>query len=343
MPNISKSALNAPAKDSDWDDVEGALGAGWRGGLDAATLGLANKATAASSATWDAIQGKNWLQSYDGVRTNQQAQDGYDAVHHPIARQVGGALGTVAGLLATDGMTAGPVASARIASLAPRMLAPTAESAVRVLRPWAAAAGVGATTSVAGQGYLDALSGHFSSPQTYLANAAGGAVGGVATLARSPAAGAAADAAISGLTHAALTGQPVQVDDMEKSALLGSYIGLLGHVSGTTWADDLDWRDKGKLGDFLAERQSNILGDDVLGRQKYFKTSGGKTRVDHVTDKGKVEAKFGYSAALSDRQTEAFNQFPDYFVYHYLPDDVGKITGGLLAIGSTHVPQQKRH
>jgi hypothetical protein len=69
------------------------------------------------------------------------------------------------------------------------------------------------------------------------------------------------------------------------------------------------------------------------GRYAGIKVSGGRTIPDLVTDRGAVEAKFGRSAKLSDRQKEAFNELSDYHVHHFLPQDIGRGAGGLLAIG----------
>ncbi len=319
------------AQTPDWNDVEDSLGAGWRGATDAATLGLADNATAAIDATAAMARGRNWFDRYKSDRTQQTAQNQYDAQHHALAQHLGQAIGTVVGIAATDGLTAAPAASARIAFSTPTLGA----DLVRLVRPWGAAAGVGAGVDVAGQGLSDAAKGQLSSPQTYLSDAAGGAVGGMATLARSPAAGAAADAVVNGLTHSALTGEPVPVGDMEKNALAGAYVGLLGHAAGSQWADNLDWRDKGDLGEYMAKRTSDILGDGIRpDLNPRYKVSGGTTVADHVTDRGPVEAKFGDSARLSKRQREASKELPVYDIYHFLPEDVGRITGGLLALAN---------
>lgn len=311
------------------DDWEGSVAAASRGGLDAATLGLADQASAATDATLAMMRGQDWYNKYKSDRAQQTAQTQYDAQHHAFAQRTGQLIGTVIGMAVTDGMTA-PQAT-RIAFTAPKLEA----SVVRALRPWAAAGGVGAGASVGGQGLSDFASGHVSSPQTYLSDAAGGAVGGVATLARSPAAGAAAQALVSGATQSALTGQPMQFDDIEKNALAGAYLGVLGHGLGKDWSNSLDWRTKGQLGEDMAKATSSILGDEIqTGKIRSVKVSGGRTIPDHVTNQGPVEAKFGYKAELSRRQKEAFNELPDYSVYHFLPDDVGRITGGLLALAN---------
>jgi hypothetical protein len=336
-----QSATDTNPRQGDYGlpDLEGDLGAGWNAGVNTATLGLADKVGAASAATLSALRGQDWYNRYKDVRDQQTARDQFDASHHAFARRVGQAVGTIAGIAATDGLTAAPAASARIAFTAPE-LEPTVASMIRYLRPWGAAAGVGAGAGVVGQGAADAASGHISDPQTYASDALGGAAGGIGTLARSPALGAAADAVVNGAAHSALTGQPISPIDMAENALAGGYLGLLGHVAGTQWADNLDWREKGRLGEFMAKRTSNILGDDVAKGLR-FDVSGGKTLSDHVADGAPVEAKFGYKARLSKRQNEAFNELPDYRVYHFLPPDVGRITGGLLAMANAQSHQDK--
>jgi hypothetical protein len=320
------------------DDLNRGLLAAWRGALDSATLGLADKGVAAAQATLDTAGGRDWGRSYDATRAQQTAEDQFEQAHFPAYRQSGEVAGAIAPLLLTDGLTAMPSA-ARIAFTAPK-LAPDLASAVRFARPWAAVAGAGAGVSVAGQGVSDAASGHLSSPQTYAADMAGGAAAGLATLARSPTAGAAAGAGASALTYSALTGQPIDWGDTAKNAVAGSTIGLLGHFVGTQASNSLAWRDKGQFGEWLARQTSNILGDDITpppensSRYAGIDVSGGKTIPDLVTDQGPVEAKFGRSARLSKRQGEAFNELDNYHVYHFLPEDIGRITGGLLAIGA---------
>jgi hypothetical protein len=336
-----RGGAGAPQQGYGLQDLEGDLAAGWNGGVDAATLGLADPVGAASAATYDALRGRDWFNSYKDVRAQQTARDRYDAAHHALARNAGQAIGTIVDMAATDGLTAAPV-GARIAFTKP-VLEPTVASMVRYLRPWGAAAGVGAGASLAGQGVSDMASGHLSSPQTYAADAIGGAAGGMATLQRGPTAGAAADSLASGAARSALTGQPMDLDEMERNALGGSYLGVLGHVAATKAADNLPWTKKGKLGEFMAERTSNILGDQIdREHPKRFNVSGGKTVADHVTDQGAVEAKFGWSAKLSKRQNEAFRELPDYHVYHFLPEDVGRITGGLLALAGMNVLSDRK-
>jgi hypothetical protein len=321
---------------SEGADFGGSLGAGGRGFFDGLTLGLDKPVGAAMSAAEDALtRGQNWFDSYKDHRANLAAQDQYDEAHHAMARHAGQAIGTIVGIGVTDGMSAGPEVSARIAPLAPKMVDPTVKSLVRVLRPWGAAAFAGAGVSVGTQGVSDAASGHLSDLPTYIASAAGGAAGGIGTLARSPAIGASADAAVSEATHSALTGQPLRLSQMENNALMGGYAGLLGHIMGTNWSNSLSPKQKGELGENMAEAYSDILGDKHLGSQQKVQLSEGYTRADHVTDNGPVEAKFGYSADLSKRQRQARSELSNYTIDHFLPPDVGRITGGLLALANS--------
>ena len=280
-----------------------------------------------------ALQGDDWLSKYQADRTQQQARDQYDALHHPIAQRVGQAVGTAASLLATDGLTA-PAGAARIGFTASRL---AGGSALRALTPWAAAGGAGAVANVAGQGFTDAMTGHLSDLPTYASDAVGGAVGGIATLARSPSAGAAASAAASGLTHSALTGTPLDFDQMSRDAVAEGAFGVLGHVSGTQWAQDLSRKQKGDLGEYLAKRTAQLYGNKVTGSHESITLSNGrKTIVDHQTTAGPIEAKFGNSAKLSTNQKFADKTLPDYNILHYLPTDIGRFTGGVLSLGSAH-------
>jgi len=328
-----------PTKDpqtaKDIADLNAGLLAAGRGALDSATLGLADKGVAAAQATLDAAGGGDWGRRYDAARARQTAEDQFEQANFPAYRHAGEVAGAVGPLLLTDGLTTAATAG-RIAFTAPK-LAPDAASVVRFARPWGAAAGVGAGASVAGQAASDFYSGHPSSPQTYAADMAGGAAAGLATLARSPAAGAAADAGAHALANSALTGQPIDWDGASKDAVLGGYVGLLGHNAGTQELNDPASMTKGQFGDWLARRTSDLLGDTITplpkpgGRYPGVKVSGGNTIPDVVTDNGLIEAKFGRSATLKPRQKEAFNELDNYHVYHFLPEDIGRITGGLLA------------
>ena len=299
--------------------------------VDTLTFGLANKAGAAVQATWDALHGKDWGAGYNAARAEQAAEDQYDQQHHPFMRR----LGQGSGLLMTIGAADLPAA----ASLGAKRIAPlisfgdhSLSAVTRALRPVAAAAATGSGLSVAGQLASDTVTGRPSSPQTYLADAAGGGANALATLAHSPVAGAAADSFVNEGVRSLLTGQPFEFGDAAKGAVLGGLLGGVGFGSGKDWSDGLNNRQKGQLGELMADVHLNLLGDGVdQTANKAFPVSGGKTIADHVTLAGDpAEAKFGTSARLTPRQTEANAQLPGYQIFHYVPPDVGKLTGGLL-------------
>ena len=316
-------------------ELDAQLQAFGRGGLDALSFGLADKGVAATKAAVDAAFGGHFSESYGATRAHQIALDRYEETRYPAFRNTGEVLGAVLPLVVTDGLTAGPSAG-RIAFQTGRVQG-ALQSAVRAARPFGAAAGAGAGAGITGQVVSDTLSRHLSSPQTYLADALGGAAGGTATLARSPAAGAAVSAAVGQGAQSLLADQPYDFAAAAKNATAGTYAGLLGHVGGARCSNGLDRRAKGRLGEWLAARTAQILGDEItplpLGKSRYpgLKVSGGKTIPDLMTSRGPVEAKFGWQAALSPRQTEATQQIPNYLVQHFLPPDIGRITGGLLA------------
>ena len=324
---------------TDGSSVTGGLLAFGRGGFDSASFGLGDKGVAAIQAGADALQGQNWAQRYGAIRAQQQAQDRYDQTHYGAYRNAGEVSGALLSLLATDGLSAGATAG-RIAFTAPKVV--DMASAVRAARPWAAAAGVGAGATVGGQFVSDIGQGRPSNAQTYLADALGGAAGGLATLKRGASAGAGAAAATTGAVQW-LTGQPVDVADLSKAAVASGHIGRLSHNVATEKANDLHFTEKGKLGDWLAAKTSQIYGDEIKPppagnvRHAGVEVSGGHTipdlllGVDGIEADVPVEAKFGYKAELSKRQKEAFNELPNYFVYHFLPSDIGRVSGGLLS------------
>lgn len=337
-----------PEEQAEIDRQLQALG---RGLLDSASLGLADPGVAATKAAVDAAFGADFWGSYHAARTQQRALDQYEQTHYPAYRNVGEAAGAIAPLLLSDGLTLAPTAG-RIGFTAPRA-ADAVGLAMKRIRPYGYAGAAGALASVAGQGVLDAAKDDVSSPETYASDALGGAVGGMATLKRSVAAGAAAGAAVAGGAYSALTGQPFDYAAAAKDANGANLVGLGGYFAGRTLSNGLHFQTKGKLGDWMAGTTSEILGEKVRpleeGRQRHHgvKVSGGQTIPDHMISEdprfekdSPLEAKFGWDAKLSKRQTEANNELPNYVVRHFLPPDVGRITGGLLAIANIKGPSQ---
>lgn len=98
--------------------------------------------------------------------------------------------------------------------------------------------------------------------------------------------------------------------------------------------------------------RSRARGQEIMtgvGARKRQRVTGGHTVPDHIsTDKAGnvvnvVEAKFGPTARLSNRQTEAYaGAVKDYRVDHFLPQDIGAALGLHVAqVGRSHLgPEQ---
>lgn len=88
---------------------------------------------------------------------------------------------------------------------------------------------------------------------------------------------------------------------------------------------------KGVLGEVLSAGKTILRGDRPVALQvQHPLVTGGRTVIDHVTRAGKfVEAKFGPTARLSQRQRQAQALYGDsYRVDRWQPYHVGRITGG---------------
>jgi hypothetical protein len=304
-----------------------------RGFGDAVTLGTYEPVGAATGAgvglLGDLGRGRSFKSRYDAIRSGQRLQDAYDALHHPLARNLGELAGAGTVVYLTDGIAAAPSA-ARLAPLAPRILGAGVKPAVKALRPWAAAASAGSALSLAGQATSDLGAHRLSGPQAYIGSAIGGAAGGVATFKRSPSAAAAVETMVSSGVQSALTGKPMRPEDIAKNAIAGGYLGLLGHIGGFHWSDGLSSFKKGKLGESLSVGKAKIMGDKIVRRERPRRR--GHTRADFVMPGDLlVESKFGRKAPLRPLQIKARETMgPLYRIEHFLPDDIGKAVGGLL-------------
>ena len=325
------------------------VAAGVNGAGDALTMGLGDKYVAWRLAGMGIGRGANIFDRYTSIRAAQEARDHYDAEHYGAARRIGGAVGVAGSIAVTGGFGAG-AGAARIAPHVPRLVGAGVRGAARRLAPQVAAATGGAISSVAGQSASDAATRRVSSPQAYVASAAGGGAGGVAALHGGPRSAAATESIIDEVVHSALTAEPISVEDIERGMVGGVYAGRLGEVEGIARADALpsgfNKHDKGltkeKLGEFLSDTKTRLYGLDRPKKQVYRPVSGGKTKVDQETSLGElVEVKFGNRARLSTRQKEAVKELPDYTVDHWLPRDIGQALGGFFALIGGQAPSSE--
>lgn len=323
------------------------LGAGANGAFDAATFGVGDKIIAAAVAADAMRRGGDAADHYKAVRKQQLAQDAYDEAHRPLARNIGGAVGTLAPIIATGGLGAAPMVGIRAASYAPR-LASLSTRLVKGAGPQAAIAVGGAATSVSGQTAADLAAGKMSSPAAMVSSALGGGLGAFATARGSPQAGAAVQAMVTHSAHRLMTGKPVSVEDMAKDAIVGAALGRFGDQQGRNWSNNLPsskhnkggrLTSKEELGETFGRVHTFLRGERTTASQSRRSTTGGTTVVDRITENRFPflraierfnEDKFGYWTRPTKRQLELMAAHPDrYQINRYTPHDVGKATGGV--------------
>lgn len=349
------------------------LDAGLNGAVDAATLGLANRATAAMQSG----VGDGWLERFESNLAREDARDRYDAEHHRGSRVAGEILGTVGSIVITGGAGAlaqgglrGAQIGARVLPQALRLAAPAKRMApltskakgfgrdalLQRFGPQAAIGGAGSAVSVSGQVVADGLAGRVSRPEDLAGSAAGGFAGALTTLYGGPVRGAAAEAATTHRVRSMLTGEPIRSEAALTDAAVGGLIGRYGHVVGEKWADNLafsksakapgDFISKGELGEVMSRSLSRMRGLPVTHVGKGWRTSDGSmTFTDHRTGPNQiVEAKMGNSHKdISKNQKKARDQLgDDYRVDHFLTDDIGKAYGGALALLFPAAPTESR-
>jgi hypothetical protein len=273
------------------------------------------------------------------------AQEERDELLYPNSRKIGQIGGTVIPILVTGGASAAPQAFSRIAPLAAKTSGWSSRALAQHIGPQVAIGVAGGVGSAGTQIVVDAAD---PTRSVNIADAAGAFVGGgsgaLATLHKGPRAGATTEAFLTELTRSRLSGEPMSWDAVGDGALAGSYAGRLAGEVGVRWSNGLPsskYRKGGRkvskegLGELMGETLSRLRLEGVGGRQvrDVFKVSGGQTIPDHVTRVGEPrEDKFGFGALPTSRQREAIAELPDYRVFHFTPDDVGKAAGGLAAL-----------
>jgi hypothetical protein len=317
------------------NDVIQQLRAGARGAGDAILLGRENEIGSVVGSIPALFRGEPVGPRYQALLQRGRDQDRFDEIHYPVARGVGEVAGTVASLVATDGLAAAaaPKFASSAYSAARAIPALTVQARARL-------AAVGAGVGFAGQAYSDALAGRRSNWRDYLSSATSAAV--VASSA--PRIGAIRAGGLGGgaryLASAALNGTRPQVDQLGRDIAAGGYLGFVGQLAGESESNRLDIRDKGRLGENLTQARLALDGEEVVGRQQTVKLGPRRStrpdftlRPDPRTGKPRFpDGKFGPTArpTNSQRLTESF--FPGSYEYYYwMPHHVGQILGSTLS------------
>jgi hypothetical protein len=310
-----------------WRRIIDPIQAGVEAATDAATLGLGDPYDAARYATYGVGEGENWVERYKSLRQMQVAEDEYGRKHHPIARAVGGTVGTVGSIAMTGGVGA-PVRAAPYVS---RAVGGGVRAAIAHVGPHAAVAGAGAVASTAGQLASDLISGQPLDPGTYKDAAIGGAAGATATRYSGPRAGAIVEAYTTEGSRGLRKGD-FSLERAQQNAVLGAHAGRIGDHAAQSWAQGLSNQAKGKLGERMSDVKTLASGQLPIDWQVPYPTSIGETYVDSITDTGLlIESKFGRSD-LTKNQRDAAKRYENYRVDRWNKGHVGKAAGGLSGL-----------
>lgn len=345
-----------------------ALKAGFGGALDTASLGLFDYGAAGV----DTLRGKG---DFAANMARQRAQDAADMAKRPWARGVGMAGGAILPLLVPG---AGAVGAARaalgsrgvlgsIAKTAPRAIKSAVPSAGRaakgrlvpkvghVLRTGAVTGGI---AGGAGQAAGDLVVDRRVSPANVVSGVVGGAAGGLTAPFAGHGAGGAVEGAVTPTVQALLRGEAPSLERAARGAALGGALGRSAGALGAARADELSQKTKERLGERLSQYDALLTGRVTVGKQQRWHLAGFKQRKGRASGytvadfevkapwekrASPLEAKFGDHATLSDRQQEALEQLPMYVVKHFLPRDVGAMTGvGAAGLGGSWVWDESR-
>jgi hypothetical protein len=202
------------------------------------------------------------------------------------------------------------------------------EATQAVGREVAAVAGAGATSGVGTQALGDAITGHRSTFEDYLAAAEAGAM--EARLARkfSPVLTGALGSGATSITQDLMNDRAISAEDALTSSALGGVGGYVGNWVGEL-TEQASRAVKGDMGEVLMKLRTLARGDGLSkGPWQYNLPHGGVTVPDGYIRDGLSEAKFGPHAKLSVRQQQA-KSLPDikYRLDQFLPRDVGALLG----------------
>jgi hypothetical protein len=260
------------------------------------------------------VGGQGIGERYAANLAAERARDSYDAAHRPMAQRIGAGAATALSLLA--GSVAGPRRLAGAATL-------SAREAAAIL-------GAGGASGLALQNLSDAAA-HRSADWRDGAGATLGGVLGAAALPLGPGRAAAVGAATTTAAQDLLHGRPISLEDLGRSAAAGRAIGGLAGFAGRQGSRSLSPQAKGWLGESLGTVRSAINHmEREAGPKKLFKPKGWTAGTIPDGRSGDIlfEDKFGPKAALSAGQRMAQAVLgPNYVLYHFHPEDVGKILG----------------
>lgn len=320
--------------------VRAQVGAASRGALDAVSFGVADRVHAGWDALGDQAKGQQFGSSYAARMAQERARDAYDAKHFGPARITGQVLGTGAQVLALGPLEGLAVGGSRIVQATPL-----------IAREVGVLGAAGAGSGILEQGVSDLISRKPSSLGTYAGSALGGTVGALA--ARSGQAGysGAASGVATSVAQDVFNGRPISIDGARNAAALGGGFGVAGGLVGRVGSNRLPSSNslrkgvepprltKETLGESFSRVRTAARGETtgVGGKRREYLRGGGYTYPDQRTFRdgvpvGLIESKFGLTAELSKRQTQAFMEdLAGYRVDHKLPRDVGVLFGVPMA------------
>lgn len=269
------------------------------------------------------VHGQGMRERYVADLAAENARDDYDAVRRPLAQQIGAGGALALALYGGRGLPA----SKRLIG-----------SALRSARETAAILGAGGISGLALQNLSD-VAAHRPGDWRDGVGAMAGGVAGAAALGLGTGRAGAIGSATTTAVQNALRGRPASLDDLGRSASAGRVIGALAGAGGSKLSASLSPQTKGRLGENLGTVRSAINHmEREPGPKKLFKPEGAKagTVPDGRSIDKLFEDKFGPKAALRTGQRIAKSLLgPNYIIYHWLPEDVGKIIAApLTSLGS---------
>ena len=270
---------------------------------------------------------------YNASLAAEQARTDYDALHRPLARQVGIGGATALALFGEPLPVAAKLFGGVVPAAAKRLT-----TAALSARDTAAILGGGAASGFALQNLSD-IAAHRPGDWRDNVGAIVGGLAGAAALGLNPGRAAAIGSATTTAVQDALHGRGVSLDDLSRSAVAGRAVGALAAKTGTDLSQSLTKQTKGRLGEALGAVRSAVNRmEREPGPKQLFKAdpAGPGTYADGRSGDILFEDKFGVKAALSKGQRFVQSILgPNYIVYHWHPEDVGKILAtSLTGLGS---------
>ena len=195
--------------------------------------------------------------------------------------------------------------------------------------------GVGAAGGVATRAGADRLSHRRSSLAGLAASGLGGSLDVLLSRGGSPGRAGAISGAATSIAEDLFSGRAPSALNAYYATGQGRFLGAGAGATGRRLSNDLPNNaaqallSKENLGEWGSMARTLARGDRTVTRVKSRKPlpTGGYTYPDQRTSLGNlIESKFGWSAHLSPRQTQAYNELgPVYRVDHMLPDDIGSL------------------